>query len=178
MDVAITLPTAFTTALDLIDVYTEFLRPSPLPIFVSLISTAAHASQGFPAVEHSLLLRTLLRTLLSAGVPSSVENGFLTQEMMEEFYLPATANTSSMVDNTKVALCVGYLLRLLDKHEPLQKTVELEAAIQKGIKARKAKTSVGIGGRRGKMGAAELKEVDAWFTTAESLLNGIPSSFS
>jgi len=178
MDVALTLPTAFTTTLDLIAIYTEFLRPVPLPVFVTLISTAAHATQGFPAVEHSLLLRTLLRTLLSASVPSSVENGFLTQEMMEEYYLPATANTSSMVDNTKVTLCVGYLLRLLDRHEPLQKTVDLENAIKKGIKARKAKATPSIGGRRGKIDAAELKEAEAWYTAAESLLRGISSSSS
>lgn len=173
MHVAITLPTAFTTSLDLIDLYTEFLRPLPLPIFVSLISTASHTSNGFPAVEHSLLLRTLLRTMLFTSIPRSTEDGFLTQENIEQHYLPATANTSSLVDNAKVSLCVAYLLRLLDRYKPLERSARLKKMTLQGIEARKAKVASGVGGRKGKMGKEEMKEASAWLKSAESMLRGM-----
>ena len=135
------VPEAFTSLNTLYDIYLEHIRSLPMPAFFLIISPPI-LSHFAPAAAHTLI-QYILRSIIAASAPSP-PNDDLSQDVLEASYLPFAANTSSVVDNTKVSLCVETLLRLLDKHPDvgLVWTPELHEAAEAGIKARftKAKT--------------------------------------
>lgn len=147
------LPSAFTPITTLYDLYLTQMRPLPLPTFSVLLSA--------PSLRHltpsaaSSLTQYILRSLISSSAPLPLKDD-LTQDVLEESYLPYAANTSSVADNAKVSLCVEALLRLWNVHVGLEWSGELEGAVEAGIAAREAKAKRdGRGRRKGEGGEEE-----------------------
>lgn len=140
------LPNSFTSLTTLYDIYLEHIRPLPLPTFFLLISPAS--LRHFHPGAASSLTQYILRSIIASSAPLPPKDD-LTQEVLEESYLPFAANTGSIADNAKVSLCVETLLRLLNLHLGLAWTPRLQEAMEEGIAARenKAKKS---GRKRGR----------------------------
>ncbi|KAI9695273.1 MAG: hypothetical protein M1820_008735 [Bogoriella megaspora] len=119
---------------DLLDLFTEFLRPLPLPLF-SMFTSAP--SPYLDSRIQSSLNRTLLRPLLGNSYTGSDTNE-LTQEQVENDYLPCGANSTAVTDNARVSLLVESLLRMLLQDGHLQLTTSLQRAVLWGIEARQA----------------------------------------
>lgn len=66
-------------------------------------------------------------------------NDGLTQDILEQCYLPFPATTSSASDNAKVSILVESLLRLLVREKLTFHASSLDTAIEDGIKARESK---------------------------------------
>jgi len=147
-------PAAFLDTEDLFDLFTEFLRPLPLPIF------AAFLSPPKPYLAPSLaasLNQMLLRPLLAATAPQYNENA-LSQAEFEVHYAPFPANSGGAEDNAKVALLVEGLLRLLWGKGMLSHTAKLREVVETGIRARRER--VAFDGRR-KVGARAVRDEEA-----------------
>jgi hypothetical protein len=142
-----------TLGLDLSDLwslYTEFLRPLPLPIYQSFITPRKpYLSPAWQASLCEMMSRSLL------GISGSY--GLVTRESFEKDIVIATANTSSMVDNAKVGVLVESLARLLWLQGFLQGGLgELESLIGEGVEARLAKCKKRKKGIDGDDGAREM----------------------
>jgi hypothetical protein len=151
--VAYYVPESFTDINSLYDIYVEHIRVLPIPAFFLLMSppTLRH----FAPEAANALTQYILRSMIAASAPSP-EKDDLSQDTLETYYLPFAANTNSIVDNTKVSLCVEALLRLLVIHTELGLawTPSLHEAVETGIKARfdkakKKQTRRGTDGDRG-----------------------------
>jgi hypothetical protein len=106
----------------------------------------------------SSLIQLHLTRLFPTSVPSSpAENEELTQDILEECFLPFAANTSSIVDNAKVSIMIETLFKLFALECDVELTEELIDAVDKGIAAREAK----IIDRRKKRGAKNKEEEEA-----------------
>ena len=138
--VAAVLPGKFTTLPILYDLYLTHIRPLPLATFSLIISPAG--LRTFQPAAASTLTQYILRSLISSTAPLPRKDD-LTQEVLEECYLPWPANTMSIVDNAKVNLCVETLLRLLDTVVGIQKCESLTDAVERGIVAREEKAKKG-----------------------------------
>lgn len=120
---------------ELFSLFTEFLRPLPLPIFQQFVlplkpflSTDLQAS----------LLEMLFRPLLG----SNNGRGKIDQNMFETSFAPHAAMTSSATDNAKVSLLAESLLRALWRSDNLLGDMgSLRVSIKKGIKAREDKVA-------------------------------------
>ena len=143
--VAAVLPGKFTTLPTLYDLYLTQIRPLPLATFSLIISPAG--LRTFQPAAASTLTQYILRSLISSTAPLPRKDD-LTQEVLEECYLPWPANTMSIVDNAKISLCVETLLRLLDRVVGIQKCQSLTDAVERGIVAREEKARKG-GKRKG-----------------------------
>lgn len=148
--VSATLPDSFTSLATLYDLYLENIRPLPLPTFFLIMSPAG--LRHFDPGAASSLTQYILRSIIAPSAPLPAKDD-LTQEILEESYLPFAANTGSIADNAKVSLCVETLLRLLNLHLGLTWTPRLQDAIEVGIEAREnkakksgKKTARGTGG--------------------------------
>ena len=130
------LPEAFTDLNTLYDNYLQHIRSLPIAAFFLIISPVT--LRHFTPAAASSLTQFVLRSLIAASAPLP-PNDNVSQDVLEMSYLPYPANTTSMVDNTKVSLCVETLLRLLDHHVGLDWTPGLHEAVEAGIKARIAK---------------------------------------
>lgn len=143
--VSATLPSTFTPITTLYDLYLTQIRPLPLPTFSVLVSA--------PSLRHltpsaaSSLTQYILRSLISSAAPLPAKDD-LTQDVLEESFLPYAANTSGVADNAKLSLCVEALLRLWNCHVGLEWSAELERAVEVGIEAREAKAKRDGRGRR------------------------------
>ncbi|KAK4991063.1 hypothetical protein LTR66_006645 [Elasticomyces elasticus] len=142
---------AFLELEDLVDLYTEFIRPLPLSIFTQL---ASPYSPYLDEDSQSSLNQMLLRPLIASEAPVYKKNA-LNQADFEKHFLPYAANNTNTIDNAKVSLLVEGLMRLLWKHIELQATKHFRATVIKGIAARKKKAS--YGGRK-KTGVREKEE--------------------
>ena len=134
--VSAVLPNEFTDLNTLYDSFLEHFRSLPLPAFFLLISPTA--LRVFTPAAASSLAQYILRSLIAASAPLP-HNDNMSQDILETSYLPFAANTSSVVDNTRVSLCIETLLRLVDNHVGLAWTPGLQEAAEKGIRARAAK---------------------------------------
>ena len=140
-------PDAFLDNEDLFDLFTEFLRPLPLPVFQQFVlPTKPYIGPN----SQASLSQMLLRPLLVATAPVYNENA-LTQAEFEAHYAPYAANNTSAIDNAKVNLLVESLIRLLWLSATLEPTQHLRGVAEQGIAARKDK--VEFDGRR-KFGAS------------------------
>ncbi|KAK5120619.1 hypothetical protein LTR85_005977 [Meristemomyces frigidus] len=135
-------PDVFLDTEDLFDLYTEFFRPLPLPVFQPLVLSP---KRWLGPDEQSSLNQMLLRPLLTSTAPPYDENA-LTQMEYEVHFAPFAANTTSVVDNAKVSLLVEDLLRLLSQCGGLVYSAKFRKAVEAGIQARREK--VGMDGRR------------------------------
>lgn len=134
--VSAVLPTDFTDLNTLYDNFLEHIRSLPIAAFFLIISPTS--LRVFTPAAASSLSQYILRSLIAASAPLPL-NDNISQDILERSYLPYPANTSSIVDNTRVSLCVETLLRLLDNHVGLIWTPSLQEAAEAGIRARTAK---------------------------------------
>ena len=155
-------PSLFLDPEDLFDIYTEFLRPLPLPIFSLFILPTSSGAQTRTIDANSLasLIQMLLRPLLSSAAPVSNANS-LTAESFATHFAPFAANVSSVGENAKVGICVEGLLRLLWTEGVLGNAGEevvrsVKEAVHEGVKVREEKASGD--GRRKSPG----KSADEW----------------
>ena len=155
-------PSLFLDPEDLFDLYTEFLRPLPLPIFSFLILPTSGGTQTRSIDPNSLasLVQMLLRPLLSSAAPVSNTNS-LTVETFATHFAPFAANVTNVGENAKVGICVEGLLRLLwtegvlaNADEKVVKSVR--EAVEEGIKVREERA--GGDGRRKSAG----KSAEEW----------------
>lgn len=130
-------PEQFLDTEDLFDLFTEFLRPLPLPVFQQFVSPM---KPYLGANSQASLNQMLLRPLLAATAPIYNENA-LTQSDFEAHYAPYAANSIGVVDNAKVSLLLESLLRLLWNGGALKRTAKLQSLIGQGIAIRKEKAS-------------------------------------
>lgn len=134
--VSAVLPNEFTDLNTLYDNFLEHIRSLPIAAFFLIISPTT--LRVFTPAAASSLSQYILRSLIAASAPLPL-NDNISQDILERSYLPYAANTSSIVDNTRVSLCVETLLRLLDFHVGLVWTPGLHEAAEAGIRARTAK---------------------------------------
>ena len=153
-------PDAFLDNEDLFDIYTEFLRHLPLPIFQQFVLPT---KPYFPGVSQGCLNQMLLRPLLAATAPPYKDTA-ITQAEFETHYAPYAANRTSVVDNAKVSLLVESLLRLLWSLGTLDSSPQLRRLIEQGTKARKYKAN--FDGRK-KVGS-KVKIDEQAFATMEA----------
>ncbi|KAF2767777.1 hypothetical protein EJ03DRAFT_143352 [Teratosphaeria nubilosa] len=125
-------PTSFVDTEELLDLYTEYIRPLPLAVFQQF---TCPAKRWLGPHEQSSLDQMLLRPLISSAAPEYDENK-LTQKDLERHYAPFPANTTGWIDNAKVSLLVEDLLRLLWRTDGLIYSKELRSAVTKGVKTR------------------------------------------
>ncbi|KAK1822546.1 hypothetical protein LTR12_003109 [Friedmanniomyces endolithicus] len=148
-------PPTFLDTEDLFDIFTEFLRPLPLAIFIHFVCPAR------PYLDPdalSSMLQMLFRPLLAgSGAPVYDEN-VVTQEVFEECFAPFAAGGGGGVDNAKVSVMVESLLRLLWRNGGLVGRRSLREAVEKGVKVRREK--VAWDGRR-RTGFKALEEEEA-----------------
>lgn len=147
-------PDAFLDTEDLFDLYTEFLRPLPLPVFQQFVLPA---KPWLGPNSQASLNQMLLRPLLVATAPQYRDNA-LTRTEFEVYYAPFAANGAGAVDNAKASLLVEGLLRLLWKAGQLTVTENLRAVVRRGIDARREK--VAFDGRR-KVRVRRVEDVEA-----------------
>lgn len=156
-------PSLFLDSEELFDLYTEFLRPLPLPVFSFFIlpsnTTSSPRGKGKAAGldPNSLasLIQMLLRPLLSSSAPVSNANS-LTAEQFASHFAPFAANVGSVGENARVGICVEGLLRLLVLEGVLagdEVRKGVGEAVEEGIKAREEKGSAD--GRRKSSGKGE-----------------------
>lgn len=134
--VSATIPDVFTPITTLYHTFFEHIRPLPIPAFFAIISPLTlHLLDPTAA---STLTQYVLRSIIAAAAPLPPTDA-LSQDIFQTSYLPFSANTNSIIDNTKVSLCVETLLRLLDKHCGLDWSPAFHDAAEAGIKARMTK---------------------------------------
>jgi len=136
--VAIELPEKFTSLRTLYDIYLAHIRPYSLPTFALIISPPFLYSFSFPSA--SSLVQYIAASLISSAAPIPKEDD-LTQDLLEKYFLPWSANTTSISDNAKLGACAETLLRMLDTAEGLKWTEKIEGCLEEGIKAREGKAT-------------------------------------
>jgi hypothetical protein len=152
-------PSLFLDPEDLFDLYTEFLRPLPLPIFsFFILPKPSSRSRTMDANSLASLIQMLLRPLLSSAAPVSNANS-LTAESFATHFAPFAANVSSVGENARVGICVEGLLRLLWTEGVLGNAGEdvrrdVRKAVEEGIKVREEKAA-GDGRRKNAGKSAE-----------------------
>lgn len=113
---------------------------------------------------------------LSEDPSHTGDDDFLTQEVLERYYLPYPACTSNITDNAKVSLLIEALLRLLAQDNKLKRTNTLREANEEGINARERKTTEKSDGKR-KMGGSAREEEEqvarAWLRGSSERLRGL-----
>lgn len=149
-------PTLFLDSEDLFDLYTEFLRPLPLPVF-SFFVLPSNRGRSIDPNSLASLTQMLLRPLLSSSAPVSNANS-LTAERYASHFAPFAANVSSVGENARVGICVEGLLRLLWSEGVLANAGEevkqaVKNAVEEGIRVRDEKASGD--GRRKSAGKGE-----------------------
>lgn len=140
------LPDSFTTLEDLYHLFVENIRHLPLPIYQAFISP--HVLPYFSAAAQTTLCEFLLFRLRESIAPETDEE-YLSQNKLEQCFLPYAASTASVVDNTKMSIALETLVMLLAESEMLRVTPELQTAMQDGIIARADKAQVEV--RRNQM---------------------------
>ena len=143
--VSATLPSTSTPITTLYDLYLTQIRPLPLPSFSVLLSPTS--LRHFAPSAASSLTQYILRSLISSAAPLPAKDD-LTQEVLEQSYLPYAAHTSAVADNAKVGVCVEALVRLWNVHIGLLWSEGLRGAVEAGIEAREERAKTGGRGRR------------------------------
>lgn len=146
--ISATLPGSFTTLGSLYDTYLEHIRPLPTPTFF-LLTSPSNLGLVFPPPSACSIIQYILHSLITSAAPTPTANdNDLTQRVLEQYYLPFPANTSSIADNAKVSLCVETLLRLVDRCVGLKWTPALQDAVEVGVAAREGKATKASASRK------------------------------
>jgi len=160
-------PALFLDPEDLFDLYTEFLRPLPLPVFSFLLlpntTTTTTTTTGLDPNSLASLTQMLLRPLLSSSAPISNANS-LTPASFATHFAPFSANVANATENARVGVCVEVLLRLLWTEGALEFAgaevrEKVREAVEEGIRAREERVgSTGGGDGRRKSGGKIVVE--------------------
>jgi len=165
------VPDTFTDLEDLLDLYTESMRPLPLSSFSALIKalSAAFKLQISPVLFVTipvLLANNLLPLIGSAALRYSIWE--ISQSHLEQYYLPFATSANSVVDSAKVSLLLEQLL--LYMLDDLDITPELVAAVETGVNARSQK-ALGDARKKNKRTTGEEAEArEVLSLSAERLL--------
>ena len=166
------MPDCLATAEEMFDVFTESIRPLPLADFISFLSPAPKSdSSAFDPVSLACLIQMLLRPLLTASPPPYAYK-MTSQPMLEESFLPFAANSSSVVDNAKVAVLLETLTRLIWRSGELEWSSILERALEAGVAVREEKA---FGDDRRRSGPPKQTDVEAskWLRSSPARLRMI-----
>ncbi|RDL37236.1 Uncharacterized protein BP5553_04669 [Venustampulla echinocandica] len=160
-------PVEFIDYRDLYEAIYTCMRPLPVPAF-SLIISPSPSSQlpiiVLISLSQLLLLRLLPNTAPRPHTITKRDNDELTQAVLEQCFMPFSANTSAVDDNAKVSILIESLFRIFLRSCPCYHTPDLEEAIEKGIAAREDKIR---GDKRRKDTAERRKEEESdrmWLT--------------
>ncbi|KAI9758967.1 MAG: hypothetical protein M4579_002707 [Chaenotheca gracillima] len=162
----------FTPLDSLYSIYSDHIRPLPLPTFSLIISpTLFPEGSSFTTGALSSLTQLILRSFItsSAPLPPVAYGDDISQGILEESYLPYTANTNSAVDNAKTSLLIEALLRTVAYHVGLEGTPGLKEAVEAGIKAREAKAKPDGRKKSGNVGDRDAFETAKWWMSMSSM---------
>lgn len=158
--VASALPDHFVTHNTLLDTLEESTRLLPLPVsaalFTHIQASPATSSPRFTPSTHISMLQEFTRPLLAGSGGSKSKSYFLTQQKLEDEYLPFASGSGSsavaggsgdvVADNAKLSLCLEAMLRLLHAETKLDSSNgRLRKAVEKGMKARRSVVDAGGG---------------------------------
>ena len=127
------LPRDFIQWYDLYDLFVDFIRPLPLPIFQALVNP--YVLRGISDAAQTTLCEKLLLSFREQRAPTSQEE-YLSQAKLEECYLPYAAASSSAVNNAKISLLLEAVIQLLADSDMLSMTPDFRQAIGMGIETR------------------------------------------
>lgn len=161
--VAIKLPTQFTTLSDWFDNIVEDFRYLPTMLFNVFLTTLA-----MPGPLKVMFLANLLRPFVGGTLPDYFRYD-PTQEHFESILLPLHGK-QSFADNAKVSLILEQLFLLMMAQDGLEPTEKLRQAIETGIHARHN----AYGSGRGKRGnAGEEKQARALMEASSGRLHAM-----
>jgi len=160
-------PALFVDTEDLLDLYTEFLRPLPLPVFQAFVLPS---KPYLTARAQTNLSCMLLRPLLAATAPAYTEAS-LTAEGFGKWYAPFAANGAGAVDNAKCSLLIEGLLRgISGEGGDARIGGKLRKAVEKGIEARRARVAHAGRRRTGSKAKEEDEAVMVMDCSAERMM--------
>jgi hypothetical protein len=122
--------------------YSAAAKSLPLPAFSLFFSTSALSglpSDIFVSLARLLLVRLSASTASRPQPVSADDADGITQGILERLILPSVAATSSTADNARVSILIESLFRLFLKSCTASRTLDLENAVESGIRAREAK---------------------------------------
>jgi hypothetical protein len=126
-----TLP-SFLEIPELYTLFIEFIKPLPISLFASVLTTTARL---FSSDAHSTLVEKLLQRTLETSFNS--DERFLTRTKLVESYLPFAASRSDVPSNAKVSICLEALVRSLKRAGLLGgDRVDVQRAVRMGVERR------------------------------------------
>ena len=133
------LPVDFMALQDIYHLFVEYIRHLPLPVFQAFVSpsTLPHFS---PAAQ-TTFCEFMLFHLRESSAPDTNEE-YLSQEKLENCFLPYAASSTGVVDNAKMSITLESLVVLLAESNMLQVTPQLKEAVEVGIAERAAKAQI------------------------------------
>jgi hypothetical protein len=133
------LPDEFIDIAELYEVIVSNLKTVPLPAF-SLIMSPSKSSemkvQVFVSLANLMLLRYFPPNAPRLYEVTGSDDDNITQDVLEQCFLPYSAQNSSTHDNAKVSILVESLFRLYLRECLCSYTPTLEQAVGLGILAR------------------------------------------
>ncbi|KAL2419393.1 hypothetical protein ABEF95_001347 [Exophiala dermatitidis] len=181
-----TSPTTFPDLEELLTLFVEFTKPLPLPVFARIVLPST-ASTPTPAIHHqadtdtagaswshifqpqtlTLFCESLLQRILENSSPSIRSHVLLSQDKLENEYLPFAAGRNSIDANARVSLLLESLTRSLALLGALERTEKLTDAVKNGVERRLGRVvDLGEGKRQKKLQKEEQQT--AWTWLAES----------
>jgi hypothetical protein len=118
---------------DLFYEFTETFIRLPLPHFHLFTSTMLDTTTEYKCTLNQLILSMIIST------KAPVYSGRLTATALINNYLPFEAKTTQLADNTRVAILLESLTRLLINAKLLEYSESLQTAVVRGIRARASK---------------------------------------
>lgn len=168
------LPEQFVNLAELLDIYTEFMRPLPVSVFAELMSPS---SMVFKKVSYSTevyisLVQMLLHALVgSAKAPKVQLLKLPTQHDIQRAYLSCASSSSAPADNAKISLLLEGLLRvLMQQSQGIQAGLGFKADLEWGIEVRRAKASNMFSTAKTTRVRDEDAEAHQWLASSEARL--------
>ncbi|KAJ9615002.1 hypothetical protein H2200_001076 [Cladophialophora chaetospira] len=134
-----TSPTTFPDLEELFILFVEFIRPLSLPLFAQIVLPAP--SSPFDPTTLTNLCEAVLQRTLEQSAPSRRSMVLLSQEKLEEEYLPFAASKNSIDANARVSILLESLTCTLASVGVLKKNDLLVAATGEGIDRRISKVA-------------------------------------
>jgi hypothetical protein len=172
--VSATLPDDFVDFRELYEVYSMNAKSLPLPAFSLLFSPSALSAvppEVFVSLARLVLVRLSPSTAPRPQAVSDQDGDSISQDILQRFILPSVATTSSTADNARVSVLVESLFRLYLKSCRAVRAPELDAAVEKGIRAREAKAKVKSDRR--KRDNKDEEDDRAWLTASGDRLRSL-----
>ncbi|KIW86652.1 uncharacterized protein Z519_12777 [Cladophialophora bantiana CBS 173.52] len=129
-----TSPTTFPDLEDLYTLFVEFVRPLPLPVFAQIVLPTP--SNPFEPTSLVILCEALLQRMLETSASSVRSCVLLSQEKLEQEYLPFAASKNSVDANARVSILLESLARCLAQVGELKRKDSLAQAARDGVERR------------------------------------------